>query len=470
MASSADNVMGALGNIPAFDFAEWDHVWREDWGLIAERQRASQDEIDQARANQQLAKEAWSQTYYKRHVIVDDEAASAISEQREKNDARRQDDAREFFHALDLERERRYSIALKTNKPLSPTYPSLSDFLALTDPPYLPKPSEQPTEASKTVKKVAFDVSEDEDEVTSTIISDEFEPSASIYPSSQPHAGPPESALFSVSEPRAHLALSDQDLSSAIHTLKHFLKVWCDTYFTYISSPSLRNNHNNQEEAIDLQQLAAMSPELITYIGYIASGNPNWDSLFNVPNQRAALVYGILGKVLEVWVFGSLLFGATPSQTRELEAFEKRNANIDGSYPFIYSLPNRTPHTSSLDTNPFSHLRFRTHHPPLQNHKIFPSNQQRTPSLLNLNSRTNIPHLHHAPTPPRTQQPSIIIVSLPSIFHLPNNSPRNPHFPAPPNLNPRRAYIHLPPPLTNNLPPNLRLQSHALRFQNNERT
>ncbi|KAI9719428.1 MAG: hypothetical protein M1812_003499 [Candelaria pacifica] len=189
----------------------------------------------------------------------------------------------------------------------------------------LPATPAQSTKTSTRVKKVAFDLSEDKDEVASTTPSDDSSSSTSTASNHQAPTGPPESSLLTAAQPHALLPRSDQEYSEAIHTLKHFSKVWCNTYFTYkLIFASKPNSHFN------LPELANMSPELITYANYITSGNPNWEDLFLIPNQRAALVYGILGKVLEVWVFGPLLFGATKEQTNALEALENVCAHVDG--------------------------------------------------------------------------------------------------------------------------------------------
>ncbi|KAI9784376.1 MAG: hypothetical protein M1835_003603 [Candelina submexicana] len=186
---------------------------------------------------------------------------------------------------------------------------------------------QQPQRASKTVKKVTFDLTSSDDEISSTLLSSNSESGAGSA-SPQPQASLHESALLTASQPPSLLPLSDQELTSSIHTLKHFLKNWCDTYFTY-KLPSNANS-SSTNSALNLNHLSKTSPELISYVNHIALGHPNWEDLFLIPTQRAALVYGILGKVLEVWIFGPLLFGATKPQTRALEALEKLNANIDG--------------------------------------------------------------------------------------------------------------------------------------------
>ncbi|KAI9705881.1 MAG: hypothetical protein M1836_005287 [Candelina mexicana] len=192
---------------------------------------------------------------------------------------------------------------------------------------------QQPQSAFKKSKKVAFDLTSSDDGISSTLLSSNSESSTGSA-SPQPQASPHESALLTASQLPSLLPLSDQELTSSIRTLKHFLKDWCNTYFTYKlpSNPTTNPNSNSSStnSALNLHHLSKISPELISYANHIALGHPNWEDLFLIPAQRAALVYGILGKVLEVWVFGPLLFGATKSQTRALEALEKVTSNIDG--------------------------------------------------------------------------------------------------------------------------------------------
>jgi hypothetical protein len=78
----------------------------------------------------------------------------------------------------------------------------------------------------------------------------------------------------------------------------------------------------------NLLELAETSPELIEYVDYIsACTDHDWLYVFN--EQRPKLVFAILGKMLEVHVFGHEMFGATDEQLQKLqeEDFDKRNAD-----------------------------------------------------------------------------------------------------------------------------------------------
>ncbi|KAL2039333.1 hypothetical protein N7G274_008001 [Stereocaulon virgatum] len=85
---------------------------------------------------------------------------------------------------------------------------------------------------------------------------------------------------------------------------------------------------DSAKASLSLLKLAETSPELIEYVDYIsACTDHDWLYVFN--EQRPKLVFGILGKMLEVHVFGHEMFGATDEQLHKLqeEDFDKRNAD-----------------------------------------------------------------------------------------------------------------------------------------------
>lgn len=79
---------------------------------------------------------------------------------------------------------------------------------------------------------------------------------------------------------------------------------------------------------LDLYKLAHESPELMEYANWIALGGNRWEDIFN--EKRSSLIFGILGKMLEVHVFGNEMFGATPGQLEALIATEKEMVHVDG--------------------------------------------------------------------------------------------------------------------------------------------
>ena len=64
------------------------------------------------------------------------------------------------------------------------------------------------------------------------------------------------------------------------------------------------------------------------YANWIALGGNRWEDIFN--DKRSSLIFGILGKMLEVHIFGNEMFGATPGQLEALLATEKEMVHVDG--------------------------------------------------------------------------------------------------------------------------------------------
>lgn len=61
-----------------------------------------------------------------------------------------------------------------------------------------------------------------------------------------------------------------------------------------------------------------------------------WEGVFN--EQRAQLVYGVLGKMLEVHVFGHEMFGANKEQLRELRELDMELIDSDGTSFLLFAL------------------------------------------------------------------------------------------------------------------------------------
>ncbi|KAK0509163.1 hypothetical protein JMJ35_008534 [Cladonia borealis] len=115
--------------------------------------------------------------------------------------------------------------------------------------------------------------------------------------------------------------LSRQDLKIRTHyrRLKLLSWQWATTHF----SPSTPDSCPN------LLHLSTTSPSLLTYINYIsACTNQTWEQIFTA--HRAILVYCILGKMLEVHVFGHEAFGISEQQTEVLRQLDLLCVNNDG--------------------------------------------------------------------------------------------------------------------------------------------
>lgn len=102
--------------------------------------------------------------------------------------------------------------------------------------------------------------------------------------------------------------------------LKSLAYQWCSTHFPPPppTSPSL-----------SLPTLAHTSPQLMEYANYISACTAHpWSYIFTT--QRPFLVFGILGKMVEIHVFGAEMFGGTPAQIVELRAADEERVMGDG--------------------------------------------------------------------------------------------------------------------------------------------
>ncbi|KAL9576726.1 MAG: hypothetical protein Q9212_006867, partial [Teloschistes hypoglaucus] len=79
----------------------------------------------------------------------------------------------------------------------------------------------------------------------------------------------------------------------------------------------------------DLSKLATNYPELMEYINMTTSCAPTdtWEQ--TIHSKQAEIVFSILGKVLEVHVFGEELFGASDKQRRELQEKDEEMMDAD---------------------------------------------------------------------------------------------------------------------------------------------
>ena len=82
----------------------------------------------------------------------------------------------------------------------------------------------------------------------------------------------------------------------------------------------------------DVLQLCLDHPQLAEYVNFLAScpHNETWEDFFNT--RKTFLAFAILGKVLEVHVFGQEMFGASEAQVKVLRALDLEMAHQDGKY------------------------------------------------------------------------------------------------------------------------------------------
>ena len=85
-------------------------------------------------------------------------------------------------------------------------------------------------------------------------------------------------------------------------------------------------------DRLDLMQLAETNPQLMEYINSTTASPQltNWETW--IGKRKAAIVYAILGKVIEVHVFGEEFFGASESQKAHLRKWDREKMDWDGEF------------------------------------------------------------------------------------------------------------------------------------------
>lgn len=157
--------------------------------------------------------------------------------------------------------------------------------------------------------------------------------------------------------------------------VKSLAWTWVQKYFKDIAPEA--------KKSLNLLHLAHTSPQLMEYANWISccGQKRTWEGVFN--EQRAMLVYGILGKMLEVHVFGHEMFGADRNQLRALRETDIELVNRDGTsfLPFTPCTVERS------NTNMLARL-LPSKVPRPENPRLAPQPQHATPKL---------PPLHHHP-------------------------------------------------------------------------
>ncbi|KAI4257466.1 MAG: hypothetical protein L6R42_005637, partial [Xanthoria sp. 1 TBL-2021] len=110
-----------------------------------------------------------------------------------------------------------------------------------------------------------------------------------------------------------------EEITQCYHDLRSAAWKWAKEGFQYESSSPL-----------NLMELATSHPELMEYINSTTASPQltDWETLLQ--KKRAAIVYSILGKVLDIHVFGEELFGASPEQKYTLRSSDRESMDDDG--------------------------------------------------------------------------------------------------------------------------------------------
>lgn len=133
-----------------------------------------------------------------------------------------------------------------------------------------------------------------------------------------------------IKQPQTLVPDPDADFQARYLKLKYLAWNWVMNYFSDITPKT--------EGSLDLLHLAHTSPQLMEYANWISccGQKRTWEDVFD--EQRALLVYGILGKMLEVHVFGHEMFGADEEQLRELRELDMELVNKDGTSFLLFGL------------------------------------------------------------------------------------------------------------------------------------
>lgn len=126
-------------------------------------------------------------------------------------------------------------------------------------------------------------------------------------------------------------ALTDADLEKRHKALKVEAWQWATDNFS--------GKGPHASEISDLPRLCQNHPELAEYINFLAScpQDETWEEFIN--SRRTFLAFAVLGKVLEVHVFGPEMFGASDAQVKVLRSRDLEMMHQDGkSMPLQFLL------------------------------------------------------------------------------------------------------------------------------------
>lgn len=140
------------------------------------------------------------------------------------------------------------------------------------------------------------------------------------------------------------LADKDEEFKQRYLSLKATAWHWASTYF-----PPPASTPGSSQPPLNLTDLCHTSPHLMEYANYISvcTDTSTWEDIFN--EQRMFLVYSILGKIIDVHIFGHEMFGATDEQRHTLRAADEESVMEDGIFP---PLPSSIPFHPYLELTP----------------------------------------------------------------------------------------------------------------------
>ncbi len=123
---------------------------------------------------------------------------------------------------------------------------------------------------------------------------------------------------------RSALPPTDAELEERCKALKIAVWHWAIENFS--------GTGPNASVVFDLLRLSQSHPHLAEYLNFLVScpQEQTWERFFN--SRRAYLAFAVLGKVLEVHVFGQEMFGATEAQLKVLRSVDLEMMHLDGNF------------------------------------------------------------------------------------------------------------------------------------------
>lgn len=129
------------------------------------------------------------------------------------------------------------------------------------------------------------------------------------------------------SVPPIAAAVTDADFERRHKSLKDAAWQWATENFSGDTGPLYASQAS---QISDLPRLCHDHPELAEYVNFLAScpHDQTWEEFFDT--RRAFLAFAVLGKVLEVHIFGQEMFGASEAQVKVLRSLDLEMMHQDG--------------------------------------------------------------------------------------------------------------------------------------------
>lgn len=124
------------------------------------------------------------------------------------------------------------------------------------------------------------------------------------------------SALQKPADGLQDAAQTDADFERRHKSLKDAAWHWATENFPPTTGPK------DATKISDLPRLVHEHPELAEYVNFIAScpDNETWEEFLS--SRKTFLAFGVLGKALEVHIFGQEMFGASEAQVKVLRLLD----------------------------------------------------------------------------------------------------------------------------------------------------